>query len=1615
MSKKAALAFILCFASLFSPLSARIISVNTVGEISYLFDDGSQVLRYHHSDDQWLSRITFPAPAGQLSAGHADADGLYVAFGKTLFRYSLDGTSSVPLGTIAHDVHRLQSDDRLLFAIAADEGDGAVTSFRKSTNAIASTISGRDSLVGATIVPSLNKIVGIDGTREGTTVDFDTSGTLSNYRNFFQSSAPYQVSAIWPYPNGDRLIDNLGHIRRTTNFEILAQLPVGADDVVFSGLDVAIALKGDTLHSISNSYLPTQKATLSKQAFAITLHGQELHAFMRDQDAAEGYSVERVSLTTLKLPKPRARIDGASVSYVPDYSFIDSNGILYLLSRKFSCIFKWDPGTQAYLDPILLDRIPRRLHHSETLNRIYLVYDEGRITRINLSGSPVEREFFQAAKLPQFTFPAGENLAVIVDHSDRAILDSTGAPIQQPQGSSLSISTNESPVWSPATERIYYTSSGVRTIELSAEGILGESKWHHLTNLRGALYPSPNGSILASSDGDLIDADSLEPLANAIGNAVEDAVWIGNDLKTIRQVSEVVQFQEWNGDTRILGNSLQVPGKPLAIHKLGNDRLVGVVEGTSGRPALYVLNASLELIAPPSLETPMNVSAGVLNATSVRIDWNDITGEEGYRLERRVQSESEWETITKTGTSIHSVQDRVPSGDQTYEYRVTAFIGDLESEPSAAITVTFEPPAAPSELVATPVSRTSILLTWEDGDLESEYEIQRSTGSSHSWSNLDSVINQSHSQVLSLNVNTEYHFRVRSVNGLGSSSWVEVVVRTDTPAPTAPRSLRVSAQSSFTVFVSWTRGNFADQQIIERQVTGASEWEEIGMSASSSFQDKTVQPGESYRYRVYAQNSHDHSGPSETVDITVPPISPPELQQSGTVTAAHARITWRSISGVSQFVIERRQLPDGEWTEIGVVEIPSFTDSEVTALTDYEYRARSRTEFGDSASSTVLAISVPDVPNTELRLASGTAVTGSHVRLDWNNVSGVASYLIERRSLPDGLWEEIAEVQSSDFVDIEVRPLATYEYRLRTRFTSGDSQPSEAISVTLPNLPAPELQITSATAFSVNLRWSTIPNASSYLVERRDSEEAPWEELAAPSSFFYEDQTVEPEKTYFYRVRSESELGDSPFSEPAVAILPPLPVPVAPTLSAQPTFDSSIQLAWTSSPGAQSYLLERREERSDWVEVVQISDGQLSYLDGPLIADVGYTYRISAANEGGSSPYSITALNALDAICLLENDFSSSAMAPWTEVRGAEVIRDGGDGFLPGSVLWFGGGGPRALTTIPLNVRDGAYLHFTIRAGNAGDDQDYWDSPGSGEELRLEYSLDGSTWGDISLPDSRPNGWRTWTITIPAAAATPATRFRWRQTANSGPGLDTWALADFCVMARRPGSTRTPQNLHAVSNRSRALTLGWDHVPGALGYVIQKSEPGSPWSDLASIAHPATSFVDPNVTATKAYAYRIASVNEAGRSPFSVPIYLRSPRMIDDFVAQIYATPPASLVSKDRFGITALERFAYNLPDASQPPSPIRVGSNRPSGLPSISLHQDRGTLHISFPRRRLPSGIRYVVEVSGDFQRWIPLTEPSHHNPINAMWETVTYEDTVATPEAPARFARVRVILTDF
>ncbi|MFN8351677.1 MAG: gliding motility-associated C-terminal domain-containing protein [Flavobacteriales bacterium] len=171
---------------------------------------------------------------------------------------------------------------------------------------------------------------------------------------------------------------------------------------------------------------------------------------------------------------------------------------------------------------------------------------------------------------------------------------------------------------------------------------------------------------------------------------------------------------------------------------------------------------------------------------------------------------------------------------------------------------------------------------------------------------------------------------------------------------------------------------------------------------------------------------------------------------------------------------------------------------------------------------------------------------------------------------------------------------------------------------------------------------------------------------------------------------------------------------------------------------------------------------------------VGVTVQIADAQICAGESTTVTAraerVHAADAL--------NGATGPlWASIQGGALSTVCGS--VSGDALRFDGAGTRRAVTGPLNMVNGANLRFALRIASGAAP---CDDAEPGDDVLIEYSLDGSTWSALSTLNeaSYPN-WSTVVVAVPAVAQTASTRFRWSQVNNSGAGTDIWAIDDVLI------------------------------------------------------------------------------------------------------------------------------------------------------------------------------------------------------------------------------------------
>ena len=755
---------------------------------------------------------------------------------------------------------------------------------------------------------------------------------------------------------------------------------------------------------------------------------------------------------------------------------------------------------------------------------------------------------------------------------------------------------------------------------------------------------------------------------------------------------------------------------------------------------------SLESRLVLSVPAPTGLDATLVEPRAVRVTWNDVAGETGYLVERRVDGTDEpWTIVGDPGADVTTfAQDGLTPG-RTYLYRVRARDASGRSEASNVDFVTVPGdgvPDAPRELVAESVQGQFVRLRWANVEGETGFRIERRLDGSGSgdWVEIGNtaanVITFADERV---EAGRRYAYRVRAFNGAGTSPYSNVAfvtVQAEPGVPAAPRELNAELTDALRVRLTWQDVENEAGYKIERRVDGTADWLQIGSTAQNvvNFVDERVERGKTYIYRVRAFNDAGHSSYSNTDAVRIPgePAVPaaPRLEVE-VIGPRAARLRWTNVANETGYSIERRvDGSDQSFAEIRRVgaDVTTIADDGLQPGRTYLYRVRAFNAAGNSAFSNtgVARIPLEGLPTAPRELVA-RAISPTRVDLRWVDSTGETAYRIERRLDGTETWLKIgnARQDATTFSDTTAQPGRTYLYRVRADNAVGSSPWSNVASARTPaegDAPAAprELDASLTDGGRVRLRWLDVAGERGYRIERRLDGTDDWVQIGTTGENVttFVDERVERGRTYVYRVRAFNAAGNSPYSNTDAVTVPEAPsVPAAPRLEAARVAHRAVRLAWTNVANETGYQIYRRVDGSaaDYALIRTVGANVTSVTDDGLEVGKTYLYKVRAFNAAGNSAFS-----NVRAVAITETfrpaaprELVARAISPtrvdlgWLDVRGDTGYRI--ERRLDGTDKWvkLGYSGPNVTRFSDTTAQPGRTYHYRVRAGGVGDASDW--------------------------------------------------------------------------------------------------------------------------------------------------------------------------------------------------------------------------------------------------------------------------------------------------------------------
>lgn len=307
--------------------------------------------------------------------------------------------------------------------------------------------------------------------------------------------------------------------------------------------------------------------------------------------------------------------------------------------------------------------------------------------------------------------------------------------------------------------------------------------------------------------------------------------------------------------------------------------------------------------------------------------------------------------------------------------------------------------------------------------------------------------------------------------------------------------------------------------------------------------------------------------------------------------------------------------------------VTHYVDSDITPDTKYAYYFKTYTDEAESISSkTTVLNSLPIIDSVSWIHSVQNMPRSAKIIWRPHTNEKVKAYIIERRTLQEAAWEEIARVGkrlSAEYIDEDLKDKYVYKYRVRA-LTYDDmiSTPSQIVKVVTKALPKEVANITASRDLpkKIVIKWDATKTKdfSHYNLYRSQSSDSAYDVVAKLKNNYYTDEINEDAKQYFYRVSvvDKDEL-ESKHDTSSIQGLT-LSKPNAPSLVEVKYENNKVKIVWNKvDPRTRTYTLSKRHKNGWFDEVLEDYESitSQSYIDNKIEPNQTYYYKIYAVDK----------------------------------------------------------------------------------------------------------------------------------------------------------------------------------------------------------------------------------------------------------------------------------------------------------------------------------------------------------------------------------------------------------------
>ncbi len=614
------------------------------------------------------------------------------------------------------------------------------------------------------------------------------------------------------------------------------------------------------------------------------------------------------------------------------------------------------------------------------------------------------------------------------------------------------------------------------------------------------------------------------------------------------------------------------------------------------------------------------VAITVTNEKSgVKIAWDKVEGATGYKVYKRDSDKTEWMELKNVEGDVLSVTDTEVTSGESYEYSVSVCRNGSESAKSDAVKINCVRMISQVTLAN---HADGVSVKWTEVNGAENYRVYRKLKGETSWTRLATLSNKTTSYVdKGATSGTLNYYAVRAYSAETWSAYETYGIN----YIATPKVRSTSTAVNKGITLNWGAIPGAAKYRVYRMSDDGKKWVLQGKVTATSYTDKNVTLGKSYKYTLRAENSSNLSAYVKegwTVQYTLATPSVNKVIISNNA----IKIQWSAVSGAEGYRVYRKAPGETKWSQVAKVTGTSYTDKNVKTGSVYTYTLRAyKGKILSAYNKSGWVGVILKTPTVKIANAS----TG--VKVSWSKVSGAAGYTVysSQYDASTGKWSSwknrgTTKVTTTSWVDKKATSGTKYKYTVRA--VNGLCKSAYKASSELLYLAQPTVKISNVDT-GVKVSWTKATGATGYRVYRSQYDEinstwSSWKNMgtAKASVTSWVDKSVVDGTTYKYTVRSVN--GKVLSSYAASSGLMFLKVP---GLTSCENTEEGIVVTFEKNENADSYNVYRKTNYTNWVLLATING--TVYTDKDVIQGTEYIYTVRSINGDSVSYYNKTGIS----------------------------------------------------------------------------------------------------------------------------------------------------------------------------------------------------------------------------------------------------------------------------------------------------------------------------------------------------------------------------------------------------